>query len=68
MYSIGDMVDKLIIETVKTFDTRQKLRSEELSDEAYVELNNKMMVFHNNTTKLFDFYFTISTHLENSVN
>jgi hypothetical protein len=52
MYSIGDMVDKLIIETVKTFNTREKLRSKELSDEEYVELNNRMMIFHDNTTKL----------------
>lgn len=52
MYSVGDMVDKLIIETIKTFNTREKLRSEELSDEVYVELNERMMVFHDNTTKL----------------
>ena len=52
MYSIGDMVDKLIIETIKTFNTREKLQSEGLIDKEYVELNNMMMIFHGNTTIL----------------
>ena len=48
MYSIGDLVDKLIIENIKIFSLRDKLHSEELSDEEHVELNNKMMILNEN--------------------
>ena len=48
MYSIGDMVDKLIIENIKIFSLRDKLHSENLSDKEHVELNNKMMILNEN--------------------
>ena len=48
MYSIGALVDKLIIENIKIFSLRDKLHSEELSDEEHVELNNKMMILNEN--------------------
>ena len=32
MYSIGDLVDKLVIENIKIFNIRQKLREKDLSD------------------------------------
>lgn len=48
MYSIGDMIDKLVIENIKTFSIREKLHSDSLSDEEYVDLNNKMMLLSEN--------------------
>ena len=54
MYSIGDLVDKLVIENIKIFNIRQKLREHDLSDEEYVELNNKMMALNENRSVLSD--------------
>jgi len=48
MYSIGDLIDKLIIENIKIFSIRENLHSEDLSDEEYVELNNKMITLNEN--------------------
>mgnify|MGYP003661799351 CR=1 FL=1 len=48
MYSIGDMVDKLVIENIKIFSLRDKLNNESLSDKEHVELNNKMMILNEN--------------------
>ena len=54
MYSIGDLVDKLVIENIKIFNIRQKLREKDLSDEEYVELNNKMISLNENRSVLGD--------------
>ena len=48
MYSIGDIIDKLVIENIKIFSIREKLHSETLSNEEYVLLNNKMMILNEN--------------------
>jgi|TARA_Y100000310_G_C20574918_1_gene759942 hypothetical protein len=48
MYSIGDMVDKLVIENIKVFSIREKLHDADLSDEEYLVLNNKMMTLNEN--------------------
>lgn len=48
MLSIGDLIDKLIIENVKIFTLREKLHTEGLSDEEYVKLNDKMMILNEN--------------------
>jgi len=48
MYSIGDMIDKLVIENIKIFSIREKLHSDSLSNEEYVLLNNKMMILNEN--------------------
>ena len=48
MLSIGDLIDKLIIENVKIFTLREKLHSEELSDEEYTKINDKMMILNEN--------------------
>ena len=52
MYSIGDLVDKLVIENLKIFTVRDQLHSEELSDKEYVELNNKMNILNQNRSTL----------------
>ena len=54
MYSIGDLVDKLVIENIKIFNIRQKLREKDLNDEEYVELNNKMIALNENRSVLGD--------------
>jgi len=48
MLSIGDLVDKLVIENMKIFTLREKLQSEKLSDEEFVELNDRMMILNTN--------------------
>jgi|TARA_R100001086_G_C11695207_1_gene219761 hypothetical protein len=48
MYSIGDLVDKLVIENLKIFTVRDQLHSEKLSDKEYVDLNNKMNTLNQN--------------------
>ena len=48
MYSIGDLIDKLVIENIKLFSIREKLHKENLSDEEYVDLNDKMMTLNIN--------------------
>jgi len=52
MYSIGDLVDKLVIENLKIFTVRDQLHSENLSDKEYVELNNKMNILNQNRSIL----------------
>ena len=52
MYSIGDLVDKLSVENLKIFRVREQLHSEDLSDEKYVELNNKMNILNQNRSSL----------------
>ena len=52
MYSIGDLVDKLSVENLKIFRVREQLHSEDLSDENYVELNNKMNILNQNRATL----------------
>ena len=54
MYSIGDLVDKLVIENIKIFNIRQMLREKDLNDEEYVELNNKMIALNENRSVLAD--------------
>ena len=48
MYSIGDLIDKLVIENIKIFNIRQKLHELDLSDEDKVNLNNKMIILNEN--------------------
>jgi hypothetical protein len=48
MYSIADFIDKLVIENIKIFSIREKLHDKNLTDEEYVELNEKMMVLNEN--------------------
>jgi hypothetical protein len=61
MLSIGDLIDKLVIENIKIFTLREKLHSESLSDEEYVQLNDKMMILNENRG-------IICNHLDEKVN
>lgn len=52
MYSIGDLVDKLVIENLKIFSVRDQLHNQNLSDKEYVHLNNKMNILNQNRSTL----------------
>jgi hypothetical protein len=52
LYSIGDMVDKLVIENLKIFSIREELHKDNLSDKEYVTLNNKMNILNQNRSTL----------------
>jgi len=47
MLSIGDLIDKLVIENIKIFSIREKLH-DGVEDEEYVSLNNKMIILNEN--------------------
>ena len=47
MLSIGDLIDKLVIEDSKIFTIREKLH-EDISDEQKVQLNNIMNTLNGN--------------------
>ena len=47
MYSIGDLVDKLVIENIKIFTLRDKIH-ESTDEKEVVTLNEKMMILNEN--------------------
>ena len=55
MLSIGDLIDKLVIENIKIFTLREKLHSDDLTDEEFTKLNNKMMVLNENRGTIANF-------------
>ena len=55
MISIGDLIDKLVIENIKIFTLREKLHSDNLSDEEYVSLTNNMMTLNENRGTISNF-------------
>ena len=55
MYSIGDLVDKLVIENIKIFNIREKIHNEDLTDEERVNLNNTMIVLNENRGTISDY-------------
>ena len=60
MYSIADLIDKLVIENIKIFSIRDKLHKTDLNDKEYVHLNDKMMTLNDNRS-------TISKLLDNKI-
>lgn len=48
LLSVGDLIDKLVIENIKVFDIREKLRLRTLSDEDRAQLNVAMMALVRN--------------------
>lgn len=55
MNSIGDLIDKLVIENIKIFTLREKLHSDDLTDEEYVTLTNNMMTLNENRGTISNF-------------
>jgi len=48
LMSVGEMIDKLIIENIKIFSTREKLHDTAVDDSEYVINENKMNVLNEN--------------------
>lgn len=48
MLSIGDLIDKLVIENIKIFTLREKLHDKNISEEDYIQLNDKMITLNEN--------------------
>lgn len=48
MLSIGDLIDKLVIENIKIFTLREKLHDKNISEEEYIQLNDKMITLNEN--------------------
>ena len=48
MLSIGDLIDKLIIENVKLFTLRERLHKEQLKDEEYAKVYDKILILNEN--------------------
>jgi len=48
LYSIAELIDKLIIENIKIFTSREKIHNKSISDEEYVQNENKMNVLNEN--------------------
>jgi hypothetical protein len=65
MLSIGELVEKIVIENIKIFNIREKLHTENLSDEEYVKLNEKMMVLNDNKSIISNI---LNDKIENVVN
>jgi len=48
MLSIGDLIDKLIIENVKLFTLRERLHTEQLDDKEHAQVYDKVLVLNEN--------------------
>lgn len=55
MYSIGELVDKLVIENIKIFRLRETLHNSNISDVEYVENDNKMNMINQNRATIIKF-------------
>lgn len=48
LYSIAELIDKLIIENIKIFSSREKIHTNTINDEEYVANENKMNILNEN--------------------
>lgn len=55
MYSIGELVDKLIIENIKIYKLRESLHTTDLDDKVYVATNAKMVTINSNRSTIVKF-------------
>lgn len=55
MYSIGELVDKLVIENIKIYRLRETLHQKGISDEDFVANENKMNVVNENRGIVINF-------------
>ncbi len=55
LLSIAEIIDKLVIENIKIFTTREKLHSPEISDEEFVYCENKMNILNENRGNIIQF-------------
>jgi hypothetical protein len=55
MYSVGELIDKLIIENIKIYRLREELHKENLNDKKYVDSENKMNLINENRGTIISF-------------
>jgi thermostable 8-oxoguanine DNA glycosylase len=55
MYSIGELIDKLIIENIKIFRLRETLHKSDTTNKTYVENENKMNIINQNRGTIISF-------------
>jgi hypothetical protein len=48
LYSIAELIDKLIIENIKIFTSREKIHDKSVTDDEYVANENKMNILNEN--------------------
>tara|TARA_R110000744_G_scaffold54414_13_gene115521 strand:+ start:386 stop:664 length:279 start_codon:yes stop_codon:yes gene_type:complete len=55
MLSVAELIDKLVIENMKIFNMRESIHNPDISDEEYVECENKMNILNENRGIIMDF-------------
>lgn len=56
MHSLGDLVDKLIIENIKIYNLKDKINlMRDKNDKEYIEAYEKMMILNQNRAKLCEY-------------
>jgi thermostable 8-oxoguanine DNA glycosylase len=55
MYSIAELIDKLIIENIKIFRLRENLHKKQTGDQEYVDSENKMNMINQNRGTVIKF-------------
>lgn len=55
MYSVGELIDKLIIENIKIYRLRESLHTDKLSETDYVDTDAKMMIVNANRSTIVKF-------------
>lgn len=55
MYSVGELIDKLIIENIKIFRLRETLHSPSIDDTTYVMNDHKMNTINENRAVIIKF-------------
>ena len=65
MYSIGELIDKLVIENIKVFRLRETLHNNPINDEDFVANENKMNIINENRGTVIRF---LNAKIENVIN
>ena len=55
MLSVAELIDKLVIENMKIFNLREQIHSKNITDEDYVDAENKMNILNENRGIIIDF-------------
>jgi len=58
MYSVGELIDRLIIEDIKVFNLRETVHNKKISKKEKVLIFNKLNIFNNNKAILVGFLDT----------
>jgi hypothetical protein len=55
MYSIGELIDKLVIENIKIFKLRETLHQKDINDKEFVDNGIKMNIINENRGTIINF-------------